>query len=117
MDGIICGWPRLRRDNWCLDRHEVIYAYGPVAEIVARLKEKGFAEVDMIRMPVPHSHHFHEELDADEGDAGVLGVGAVGAAGDGRFVEARFQSFRGFKVSRFRARHDTQHKKRSTTPP
>jgi hypothetical protein len=49
-----------------LDRHEVIYAYGPVAEIVARLKEKGFAEVEMVRTPVPHSHHFHQELDADE---------------------------------------------------
>jgi len=48
------------------DRHEVIYAYGPIAEIVARLKEKEFAEVDMIRVPVPHSHHFHEELDGEE---------------------------------------------------
>jgi len=48
------------------DRHEVIYAYGPITEIVARLKEKGFAEVEMIRVPVPHSHHFHEELDGDE---------------------------------------------------
>jgi hypothetical protein len=49
-----------------LDRHEVIYVYGPIAEILARLKEKGFAEMGMIRTPVPHSHHFHEELDADE---------------------------------------------------
>jgi hypothetical protein len=49
-----------------LDRHEAIYAYGPIAEIVARLKEKNFAEVESIRIPVPHSHHFHEALDADE---------------------------------------------------
>ncbi len=49
-----------------LDRHEVIYAYGPIAEIVAKLKEKNFVEVEMIRLPVPHSHHFHEELDGDE---------------------------------------------------
>ena len=48
------------------DRHEVIYAYGPIAEIVVRMKDKGFAEVDMIRVPVPHSHHFREDLDADE---------------------------------------------------
>jgi hypothetical protein len=48
------------------DRHEVIYAYGPIAEIVTRLKEKHFAEVEMIRVPVPHSHHFHEEMDAEE---------------------------------------------------
>ena len=50
------------------DRHEVIYGYGPIAEIAARLKEKEFAEVEMIRVPVPHSHHFHEELDGDEHD-------------------------------------------------
>jgi hypothetical protein len=49
-----------------LDRHDVIYAYGPIAEIIVRLKEKGFAEVEMIRVPVPHSHHFHEALDGDE---------------------------------------------------
>ena len=49
-----------------LDRHEVIYAYGPVAEIAAQLKENGFQEEDAIRVPVPHSHHFHAELDADE---------------------------------------------------
>ena len=48
------------------DRHEVIYAYGPIAEIAARLRAKEFAEVEMIRVPVPHSHHFHQELDADE---------------------------------------------------
>jgi hypothetical protein len=48
------------------DRHDVIYAYGPITEIVARLKEKGFAEQEMIRVPVPHTHHYHEELDADE---------------------------------------------------
>jgi hypothetical protein len=48
------------------DRHEVIYAYGPIAEIVTRLKTKDFAESEMIRVPVPHSHHFHEELDCDE---------------------------------------------------
>ena len=49
-----------------LDRHEVLYGYGPIAEIAARLKEKGFAEVETIRVPVPHSHHFHEEMDGDE---------------------------------------------------
>jgi hypothetical protein len=48
------------------DRHEVIYAYGPIAEFMARLQGKAFAELNMIRVPVPHSHHFHEELDADE---------------------------------------------------
>lgn len=54
-----------------LDRHEVIYAYGPMAEFAGRLKEKSFAEVEMIRVPVPHSHHFHEEMDGEERE--VLG--------------------------------------------
>jgi hypothetical protein len=49
-----------------LDRHEVIYAYGPMAEMAAELKEKDFTEVEMVRTPVPHSHHFHAELDGDE---------------------------------------------------
>ena len=49
-----------------LDRHEVIYAYGPVAAIAERLQENGFKEEDAIRVPVPHSHHFHAELDDDE---------------------------------------------------
>jgi hypothetical protein len=49
-----------------MDRHEVIYAYGPIAEMAALLKEKHFAEVEAIRVPVPHSHHFHEEMDEDE---------------------------------------------------
>ena len=93
-----------------LDRHEVIYAYGPIAEIVARLKEKDFAEVEMIRVPVPHSHHFHEEMDAEErGDAGALGVGAVGVAGDGRSVEGnrslrerpRFRTFDRVRIPLF----------------
>jgi hypothetical protein len=48
------------------DRHEVIYAYGPITEMIARLKEKDFPEVDMIRVPVPHSHHFHEDFDSEE---------------------------------------------------
>ncbi len=49
-----------------LDRHEVIYAYGPIAKFSAHLKGRSFAEVGMIRTPVPHSHHFHEQLDAEE---------------------------------------------------
>jgi hypothetical protein len=38
---------------------------------VERLKEKNFAEEEMIRVPVPHSHHFHEEMDGEERE--VLG--------------------------------------------
>ena len=48
------------------DRHELIYAYGPIAEISSQLKTGGIAETEMIRVPDPHSHHYHEEFDADE---------------------------------------------------
>jgi hypothetical protein len=48
------------------DRHGVIYAYGPIAEIAARLKQQNFAEAETIRVPVPHSHHYHSEFDSDE---------------------------------------------------
>jgi hypothetical protein len=48
------------------DRHDVIYAYGPIAEITALLKARGFVEVEMVRVPVPHSHHYHERFDADQ---------------------------------------------------
>lgn len=48
------------------DRHEVIYAYGPIAEFVAQLKAKAFVQTETIRVPVPHSHHYHEELEANE---------------------------------------------------
>ncbi len=79
-----------------LDRHEVIYAYGPIAEIVARLKEKGFAEVDddsragAALAPLPR-----RDGRGRTRDAGALGVDAFGAAGDGRFVGAEQPADRG----------------------
>lgn len=48
------------------DRHDVIYAYGPLASIVELLKQKGYAEMDAVRVPVPHSHHYHERFDPEE---------------------------------------------------
>ena len=48
------------------DRHDVIYAYGPLPSMIELLKQKGFVEVEALRVPVPHSHHYHERFDADE---------------------------------------------------
>jgi hypothetical protein len=48
------------------DRHNVIYAYGPVDEFSEILKAEGLAEATEVRFPSPHSHHYNSEFDADE---------------------------------------------------
>lgn len=48
------------------DRHDVIYAYGPLPAMIELLKQKGFAEVEALHVPIPHSHHYHERFDTDE---------------------------------------------------
>lgn len=46
------------------ERHGLIYAYGPVEELQAKLQEDGFQE-GPLRFPVPHMHHYRAEHDAD----------------------------------------------------
>lgn len=48
------------------DRHNVIYAYGPLSSWRPALAAKGFSEVPKIRFPSPHSHHYHQSLDSEE---------------------------------------------------
>lgn len=48
------------------DRHNVIYAYGPLAAFKLILAERGLMEVPVVRFPSPHSHHYHQGLDIDE---------------------------------------------------
>lgn len=48
------------------DRHNVIYAYGPLTSRRLILATKGFHEVPDIRLPSPHSHHYHANLDPEE---------------------------------------------------
>jgi hypothetical protein len=48
------------------DRHNVIYAYGPLSEWRSILSEARFTEVPLIRFPSPHSHHYHQSLDDEE---------------------------------------------------
>ncbi|MCP1616063.1 hypothetical protein FBY21_0677 [Pseudomonas sp. SLBN-26] len=44
------------------DRHDLIHAYGPLAEYVAALNGLGFSEGD-VQIPIPHAHHYHPEHD------------------------------------------------------
>lgn len=48
------------------DRHNVIYAYGPLDRWRPILAADGFQEVPDISFPSPHSHHYHESLDTEE---------------------------------------------------
>ncbi len=48
------------------DRHNVIYAYGPLASWKPFLIASGLSEVPAVRFPSPHSHHYHQGLDPEE---------------------------------------------------
>ena len=48
------------------DRHNLIYAYGPLEEFRGILLQIGLEESDSIRIPDPHIHHYNEHLDRDE---------------------------------------------------
>lgn len=48
------------------DRHNVIYAYGPLNSWKLALAGNGFVEVNELRSPSPHSHHYHQILDCEE---------------------------------------------------
>lgn len=48
------------------DRHNVIYAYGPLEDYKRTLLLKGFKQVSEIVFPAPHSHHYNAEHDPDE---------------------------------------------------
>jgi len=48
------------------DRHNLIYAYGALADWRVALEAKGLHKVSAIRFPSPHSHHYHQSLDQDE---------------------------------------------------
>jgi hypothetical protein len=58
----------IRSDDGMLvyDRHNVIYAYGPLERFVAVLESSGLTESTEVRFPSPHAHHYNPEFDADE---------------------------------------------------
>jgi hypothetical protein len=47
------------------DRHDMLYAYGPIDEYIARLEEHGLRP-GVVTVPRPHWHAYHAELDAEE---------------------------------------------------
>jgi hypothetical protein len=48
------------------DRHNVIYAYGPLDVVEERLRLRGIREVTDVAFPDPHAHNYNSEFDADE---------------------------------------------------
>ena len=49
-----------------LDRHNLIYAYGPLQALEAVLKSLGVRESESPTVPDPHTHHYHQEWDQTE---------------------------------------------------
>ena len=49
-----------------LDRHNVIYAYGPLDLFEAALFRIGAGSRGLPRIPDPHVHHYHDEWDDSE---------------------------------------------------
>jgi hypothetical protein len=49
-----------------LDRHNIIYAYGPFDLFEAALLDAGARPGSLPLVPDPHVHHYHEEWDKAE---------------------------------------------------
>ena len=47
------------------DRHNIIYAYGPIDKFIMRLETIGLAETkdQFLHYALPHVHHYHPEFD------------------------------------------------------
>ncbi|HVT72904.1 MAG TPA: hypothetical protein VHD61_07190 [Lacunisphaera sp.] len=48
------------------DRHNVIFAYGPIEDYVRVLEAGGYTEAQELPFPAPHTHHYHATLDEQE---------------------------------------------------
>jgi|SRR5271166_4901219 len=48
------------------DRHNVVYAYGPIEPFAKVLEASGLCKTDVIRFPDPHVHHYNAEFDEEE---------------------------------------------------
>jgi hypothetical protein len=49
------------------DRHDIIYAYGPVEPFEGALRGEGLVAGE-VEIPTPHQHAYHPEFDETEGD-------------------------------------------------
>ncbi|UXY15770.1 hypothetical protein N8I74_01775 [Chitiniphilus purpureus] len=57
-------WVHSPEDNatLVLDRHNLLFAYGPLQGFAATLNQLGFLEGEPV-IPLPHQHHYRETLD------------------------------------------------------
>jgi hypothetical protein len=46
------------------DRHNVIYAYGPLDLLISKIQSIGFTEENEIHFGFPHAHHYNSEFDS-----------------------------------------------------
>jgi hypothetical protein len=51
--------------QFVFDNHNILYAYGDLAQYQASLQAAGFRE-GSIKIPAPHAHHYHAEFDRAE---------------------------------------------------
>ena len=61
-------WIRAHDDNATIvwDRHDLIYAYGPLDAFESVLRDIGLRADTPPSIPDPHVHHYHAERDGDE---------------------------------------------------
>jgi hypothetical protein len=61
-------WIRSHGDDATIifDRHNLIYAYGPLDAFESRLRHLGVRAGSPPSIPDPHVHHYHAERDGDE---------------------------------------------------
>jgi hypothetical protein len=45
------------------DRHQIVFAYGLLDFFKSVLNEHGLHEIDAVRLPDPHTHHYNQEFD------------------------------------------------------
>ena len=50
----------VNNDLLVYDKHNVIYAYGPIDAFVGRIRSYGYCE-GVIKIPSPHTHHYPSE--------------------------------------------------------
>lgn len=50
------------------DNHDVIYAYGPLADFESILRANGLTQCESVAFPVPHAHKYNVEFDEQARD-------------------------------------------------
>jgi hypothetical protein len=65
-DGRFTLWIYTPQSMLVWDKHNLLYAYGPVSDFENALRSMGFTP-GRLSIPVPHAHNYHPECDADAG--------------------------------------------------